>query len=475
MHDVRSALVRRMKEMMKKRSEQASHSVVLRLLLCMGVLFPCLLGPVQAQPQGVLRPGRYPVVEQIEIAGNHKTRREVILQYLSIREGQIITPERIEANWRRLAQTNFFKNVELYTRPGSVKGRLVLVVEVVERRWPYLQFEGGHSDLNGWYFVPASLRFDNFFGRGHLAGIELYFADRMSRLSLSYANPRIFENSAYLRVSLFAGSRRFIHYVSAQEMLHDASSAGLSVQFGGRRGLFKYLFFGYRAETYEPKLEATFSENDSTITAGQFPEPLFNDLAKRKIGAISVGLRADFRDNPNFPMTGLWGALIFEAAHAELGSEINFNRVLADVRIYQKLFGQQVLAVNFKGGYAGEKAPFYERFYLGGANSLRGYPERRLTPIGYGTRHFLARTELRFPIGPLRRDRQTASGVLFFDAGGLWLPDDDPRQEDLFRAAGFGFRFNLPIVGLARVDFAFPLDKLENNDFQLHFSLGHAF
>ncbi|MFQ6114995.1 MAG: POTRA domain-containing protein, partial [bacterium] len=113
-------------------------------------------------------------IEHIEVTGITKTSRNVVFRYLTIQEGDVINPARVEANYRRLSQTNFFKEVDIYTRPGSEKGKVVVVIEVKERHWPYFQFEGGHSDLNGWYFVPASLRFDNFFGSGNFIGIRWF-------------------------------------------------------------------------------------------------------------------------------------------------------------------------------------------------------------------------------------------------------------------------------------------------------------
>lgn len=426
--------------------------------------------------QGVPAPQQL-TVERIEITGNSKTRAGVIRSYLNFAEGDAISPLLLERNWQRLAATQFFKSVEFYTRPGSEKGKLIVVIEVRERRWPYLQFEGGHSDLNGWYFVPLSVRFDNLFGRGNLMALRFYWGDRISKLSLRYLNPRLFEGAAHLSLELFGGQRQYLYYLDARQLTHDVEFGGLNLRFGGNRGLASYLLFGWRSYTYRPRSFARFSDIDSSLTAEMLPPAISRSLDEQRVSAISLGLHADLRDHDNYPLNGFWGAIIAERADREIGSDIDFDRLTFDARFYKRLFRGQVLALNFKAGATTEAAPFYERFYLGGANSLRGYPERRLTPLGYATRLLQGSVELRVPFTePERGSRKSFPyAVAFFDFGGAWLPEQKLQSDSLYRAAGFGFRLNLPIVGLTRLDFAFPLDRVDDDDFQFHLSLGHSF
>lgn len=413
------------------------------------------------------------VVEKIEITGNSKTKPEVIYRYLTIRPGQSITPSIIESNYQRLSQTNFFKEVDFYTRPGSEKGKVVVVIEVKERHWPYFQFEGGHSDLNGWYFVPASLRFDNIFGKGNFIGIRLFVGDRISKLAIGYMNPGLFDGNAFLDIELASGEQEFIHYFGSTRTTQNVSFGGLQLKLGGNRGFFKHLYFGYRTESFEPDEFVKVTGKDSTIF--DLPTGIARNLNKTQIASFSLVLHEDSRDNIYYPLRGFWGALAWEFVHKELGSDINFSRITLDARAYKKLWGRQVFAVHLKSGYSNQKAPFYERFYLGGANSLRGYPDRRLTPVGWGTKLILTNTEFRFPLSQKNFPRHGATGILFFDAGGIWLPGQNPDLSDFFTSLGFGFRIKFPIVGTTRFDFSFPLNRIDENDFQFHISLGQTF
>ncbi len=428
-------------------------------------------------PAGAQSPTTAPrlEVERIDLLGRKKTRPQVIYRYLTFSRGDSITAADIERNWTRLMQTGFFKQVDIYTRPGSARGKIIVIVEVEERRWPYVQFEGGHSDLDGWYFVPLSVRFDNMLGRGQLWGIQFVLGDRVSKLRLAYSHPSIFDDALNLGIELYGGSRDFIHYINAQELVQRVEMNGSKLRLGGNHGLLRYFFFEYHKATYTPSPEARYTQFDSVLTANRFPRALRADLQATRVAAFSLGLQADFRDNVHYPTSGLWGALTFEKAHEELGSEVNFNRYLADVRFYQRMTGMAVLALHARFNHATDDAPFYQRYYLAGANSLRGYSERRLTPVGYGNTLLLGQAELRLPFSGNRVRRPSAVGVLFFDIGGIWQTGEAIRYDTMFRSIGFGFRFKLPIIGLMRFDFAFPLNKFEDKDFKLHISLGHAF
>jgi len=412
------------------------------------------------------------ILERIEFEGNTKTRAKVFRHYLTIQPGDTVNLAVLDANQRRLEQTNFFKEVEFYARPGSEKGKVVLVIEVKERKWPYFQFEGGHNDLDGWFFVPASLRFDNLFGRGNLFGLRMLLGDRITRFDLKFRDPEIFDGAGFWGLELFAQQQDFVHYLGSLPAQQAVDFGGLRFRIGGNRGFFKYLHFAYRTEGYTPELRLRAIDRDSTLA---LPPELVADSSKITIGAFSFVVPLDFRDNPAYPLNGFWGALSVELAHKEVGSDRNFGKVTLDARFYKRLFQRQVFALHLKAGYTGPGAPYYQRFYLGGANSLRGYPFQRLTPLGGATKLFLSNVEFRFPLATQNFPYHKFSGILFFDAGGNWQPGETPKLSDLFYSAGFGFRYKLPILGVTRFDFAFPLKRVDDNDFQFHISLGHTF
>ena len=426
-------------------------------------------------PANVQAQSRQLILEKIEIVGNKKTSETVIYEHLSIRPGDAIDPFILDMNRRALEQSNFFKSVDFSSRPGSQKGNIIIVIEVEERKWPYFQFEGGHADLAGWYFVPASLRFDNLFGGGNLLSLRWFVGDEINRLILNFRLNSLFSRTAYLDFDLHTTNQRFIHYISDIKTTQNVEYGGMRVRINGKKGWSRHTILGYRAETYQPDDFIRIDYNGAEIPADLLPPSVSDYLTETRIRAFTLDLTTDSRDNKIYPRRGFWGAATGMISGDGFGSEVNFSKLTADARFFAPVSKYNVLALHLKAGTASDATPFYERFFLGGANSLRGYGARRLTPVGWGTKLLLSHTEFRFPLSSRGFPNHKASGAVFFDAGGIWLPDQQVKIEDFYASIGLGVRIRLPVIGLTRMDFAFPLNRIDENDFQFHLSLGHMF
>jgi outer membrane protein insertion porin family len=146
--------------------------------------------------------------------------------------------------------------------------------------------------------------------------------------------------------------------------------------------------------------------------------------------------------------------------------------MILDLRVYQALFSKWTLALRGKAAWIEDSAPFYDKFYLGGPNSLRGYEDRSLNPLGYASRLVQGSAELRFPLTRSNFPRHLLSGVIFYDVGQAWSEPDKLYSDKWNSSIGYGLRFNLPFIGLVRLDFAYPIPDY---DLRLHLSLGHTF
>ena len=437
-----------MRKLNRLRRGKASPTATVPLLLLIGVLLP-RAGAAQTEPgQPVAETeSRQLLVEKIEIEGNSKTRPQVILQHLTVEPGQPIGPGDLLESQTRLARTRFFKQVEVYTRPGSQKGELIVVVVVEERRWPYYRFEGGRGELEGWYIVPIGFCFDNFAGRGHRLDWKWRIGNRTSSSSLHYQHPELFSGAAALDVSLFGQAQEFFHFEGDEQHDELVESSGLRLLLRGREGRYRNAFLAFRSQ-----------HSDST-----------------RVVALAAGLHTDTRDNSAYPLDGFWGRVTGELALAGIGGDVNFPRVTLDGRIYRRMGERNVFACRLHGGYVGRSAPFYERFYLGGPYSLRGYKTGRLTPPGWGTKVFLMQSEMRFPLSQARFPRHRHTGVLYYDVGGIWLPGELPGPQDLDHSFGMGYRLRLKVLGVLRIDFSLPATGLDENSFRFQISLGNAF
>ncbi len=382
-----------------------------------------------------------------------------------MKEGATITPEIFSRDYDALVATHFFKRVEFSSKPGSAPGKVVMVIEVQERRWPWLEVAGGFSELEGWYLIPIGVRFDNIFGGGGLGGGRFIFADRTAGFYWHYREQEVFGSNLDFQLKLGTFTQNFIHYLNGEELIQDVKNDNLTLALSGHRGWTRFVSAGLIFNTWQPAAEARFTDNDSTITS--LPPALVTAPSQRSNSAF-LRLQFDTRDHASFPRRGAWGAVQVEGTPP--GSDNQFNRMLFDARWYTAL-GKNVLALHAKAGRISESAPFYERFYLGGAYSVRGYAERSLTPLGWGTEMALGQAEVRFPISGSRQN-PTLSAALFLDAGHINDFKNSESGRELFISAGYGFRLRLPVIGLLRCDFAYPLDR---DEFRFHIALGHTF
>ena len=404
-------------------------------------------------------------IEDIKIEGNHKTNPSVILHHLTFKIGDPLDAETILNNILILQQTEFFKDVDIYTKPGSRKGLVIVVVEVVEYKWPSYRFEGGHSDLNGWYFSPIGFRMNNLFGHGNYLSYNMKFGNRISGNYLDYKKPDLAQSRMYLGVQLFDETQDFVHYIGEKDTTDAVGSSGIRLKMGANKGFFQHTFLGYRLVYYRPQM----------VT--ELLPILEEDYDNKWVATVSTGLTTDTRDNPEFPTAGLWGAVTGELALPWLGSNTLFPKLIFDFRNYNKISDHAVYAFHIKGGVTGDKAPYYERFYLGGSYSLRGYSFSRLSPPGWGTKLFLLQNEFRFPLG--QPDPHSPGYkhtlVMFYDLGGIWRSREIPQILDIHHSIGLGYRIKLPIINILRFDIAYPISYSNDQDIHFHLSLGQTF
>ncbi len=413
------------------------------------------------------------VVDTLAFEGNTKTKTQVIRNYLTIAEGQPVTRAQLAADEARLRATHFFKEVRLLALPAAEPGKVRIVVRITERKWPFLQFKSGFNELDGWYLSPLGVRFDNIFGRGNILGWELLIGDRVSGARLEFVRPFLFGSEYDFEVQVFGFEREFLHFRAGERFRQQIQNNGLMVRVRGNSGLAKFFSAAFVAENVIPDTFLTQKRNGD---APRFPLPGFLVVPgdTQKVRRVVLAATVDSRDQRIHPLRGWWGSVTLDQSTKQLGSFASFYRITVDVRRYQPLWKRLIVAARARWGTVSSSAPFYEKFYLGGPNSLRGYADRSLTPEGYAANIAQGSAELRFPLS--RRSKNNRfSGVLFFDTGLGW---NAPQKFDLDRlksGIGYGLRVGLPIVGLLRVDFAYPLPANGNGDVRVHVSLGHTF
>ena len=196
-----------------------------------------------------------------------------------------------------------------------------------------------------------------------------------------------------------------------------------------------------------------------------------------RVARLTTSGLVDRRNDPFDPVRGWFTSANLELSREGLGSQLNFLRSYFQLYYFRPVRGLVVASaarVGMARTFGGETLILNERFYAGGATSVRGYHENDLGARSIfgdadgGQALFIANGEVRFPI------YRWARGVGFLDLGNVYSIVSDLLQS-VQVGTGAGLRFDTP-VGLLRLDVAAPVNPRPfDPKWRLHFGLGHSF
>jgi len=418
-------------------------------------------------------------LEAVEPRGNTRTSLSVIEKHLGLSPGDRIDQAALVAAVTRLRDSGLFDSVGDFTRPGHARGSLILVLDV-EERGPDLRLGTGNNDLDGWYLIPAALSLDNLTGHGERAAVQLMFGYRMGGLRAHYRRGATPVDRTFWGAELHAMGHERIYFEDGVEYGHTVARSGLSLHLGRRFGRALSLSASLLAETVDAdSTGSVWQDNDvSGVDSGDdvafadLPAGIAAGVGKRQRTTWRTDLVLDTRSTERrsgSPVAGLWGRLRLGYTVQETG---DFPDASLDLRTYRDL-GAGVLGLRGRAAVVDEDAPFYDRHYLGGLYTVRGFPSQSLTaPAGdgwicHGSAEFRATL-----MGDATRPRMV--GLLFLDAGRGGEPGGPGG--DLAVGAGWGVRLRLGWLGYLGADFGLPLsDSPVDESFHGHGSLGWSF
>lgn len=480
-----------------------------------------------------IAPGKVYRIEDISVEGRRRTRLDLIGRELSLRPGDLFRWSEVEASQRRLLDTSLFRDVGF--RPvdtDSVAGTTRLLVEVVERKPAYYEFGLGVGTRERIRLLVA-WGHNNLFGTGQRlrasTRTSLNYED-VQRLTDGPVHPEL--NYRYDLLHTYPGVLGRLRLDSGVYVGKETrGESGLNLM---SRGLSVGTRFG-SGPRVSHVVEARIEEVDPSLHPDA-KAPLraafeASDLRPRDTRSLGWSFQNEGRDDPLRPRRGATQTTRLEVAGGPLGGDNSFVKVSASWQGYRPFPLGGVLAMRASVGtvrpYADSRArgadgvPYQERFFAGGATTVRGYLERSLgpqitdqavldslelasdvplsdQPARGGNYLLLTNVEWRFPLPLLRSWR--VDGVAFVDGGNVWENARDIRlrsfrwrsyarasQDDVstklwdYRySVGFGVRVDTP-VGPVRLDAGFPLkrallsDTVTEDKVIYHFSLGFPF
>jgi len=212
-----------------------------------------------------------------------------------------------------------------------------------------------------------------------------------------------------------------------------------------------------------------------------------NVLATQGItSSISSQVIWDTRDNIFDPTRGTRDSLSLQYAGGILGGDINFIKTIAKSSWYFPTFWKFVLSLNVQAGRvepfdSNTDVPIYQRFYVGGADTVRGYQyATQIGPANGGDVMAVGNVEYKFPIVQ-EKNHTILQGAFFYDIGGTWASASDvdfaigTETNKLKAGIGFGIRFTTPVFPL-RLDWGYGLNHNPGESLsQFYFTIGNIF
>lgn len=407
-----------------------------------------------------IKKGKQVYFEKIIIGGNTKTRDKVIRRELRVYEQELYSGRRLKRGIRDIYRLDFFGDVKVDTSRGSTDDSMILKIDVAEKSTGLLSFGGGYSSTEHAYLM-GSVSQRNLFGRGQNLELKAELGGQTDRYTLSFTEPWLFDIPLSAGFDLYNQMKDYDDY--------EKESKG-----GGVR--FSYPVFDY-TRLY---LSYAYDVSDISDVLDSAAETI-KDLEGRNISSsVTTSLRYDSRDRIFNPTEGSTHRISVQ--YAGLGGDIAFTKYLAETGWYLPLYRSLVGFLHARTGYVRENSggvlPDYERFYLGGMNSVRGYDWRDISPVDDegakigGDKFVQFNAELLIPL----IKEQGVVGVLFVDAGNAYDNDEAMDLGNLRKSAGYGFRWYSPI-GPIRIECGYIIDPKEGESTSgnWEFSMGQAF
>ncbi len=415
-------------------------------------------------------PSRRAYIRQINVAGNSRTRDEVIRREFRQLEASWYDADKIKLSRDRVDRLGYFKEVNIDTRevPGT-PDQVDLTVTVVEKPTGSLSLGAGFSSSDG-LGLAFSVKQDNAFGSGNSLGIQINTSKINRVVVVSTTDPYFTPDGVSRTVDVY-------HRTSSpyqDQSYYQLITSGAGIRFGVPFTESDTVFFGLGAERTE-------------IVPGTALPNTYIDYANQ-FGYIStafpltVGWARDRRDSALAPNSG-----VFQRVSAEwgIGGDVRYVRGTYQYQQFYPFNKQLTGAVNVDLGWGqtiGDRPfPVFKNFFGGGLGSVRGFEQGSLGPrdavtgvnLG-GTKKVNINTELLVPFPGAGNDR-TLRLYGFFDIGNVYGANQNISFDDMRSSYGIGVSWISP-VGPLRLAFARPVKSFDGDRIQtLQFQIGTSF
>jgi outer membrane protein insertion porin family len=415
----------------------------------------------------VVQKGPRVFIEKINISGNTITRDKVIRREMLLKENSLYNETRLKSSQQRLQALGYFEEVNFATPRGSADDRIDINITVKEKPTGTFSIGAGFSSAENFIFT-ASIAKQNFMGYGISGQFSTELSSKRQLFILSFDDSHFLDSDWLLGVSGYRTVNVFTDF--------ERRSFGGSVSLGHQLFDWSSVRLGYQIEDvnvgdFQTTVPAAFNQNLSGLTS-----------------SASLTLARDTRNNRLFPTRGMY--VSGSAEYAGLGGDNDFYRLSGNFRYYHPIWKSFVAKFNASIAQISSlnslPVPLFERFFLGGVNSLRGYTLRSVGPSVFvpntvaggdnrfvygGNKMLQFNFELEVPI----YDPAGLKLVSFLDAGNAFDETQNFAINRLRADFGFGLRWNSPL-GPLRFEWGFPFSRNPGeNATVFNFTIGSFF
>jgi outer membrane protein insertion porin family len=375
-------------------------------------------------------------------------------------EGEIYSVTDLNESRDRLRRTGYFKEVGFSTSRGSTDEKINLDIKVEEAPTGALSFGVGYSSIEK-VVGSASLTEQNLFGLGYQGSLKLQLGGESQNYKASFTDPYFLGYPYSVGVDLYHENIEYFDTYSYKII-------------GGDLRLGKNL-------TKRIRLDAMYKlENvdvfDVTYDASTYVK---EQEGKATTSAISFTLSMDTRDDYYAPSRGAKHTLFVQNAGGILGGDNYFAKGMLDTSWYFPLPLGTVLNLRGKFGiiepYGGKETPIYEKFFVGGIYTVRGFEYGMAGPVDINEDPLGAEKMVVFNVEwifPISREIGLR-GAVFFDIGKGF--DEWRDMTPLRRAAGAGIRWFSP-MGPVHIDLGYNLSPKKGEKASVFdFAMGTVF
>lgn len=396
---------------------------------------------------------------RINISGNTKTRDKVIRRELRFSEGDLFSGSALKRSRERINNTQFFSEADIQTIQNDDES-IDVNVKVVEGSTGAFSVGLGYSTVDSIIGV-ANISQTNWLGKGLDATFNVELSGARQFYNVGLTDPYFLDMDISAGINIYNEEYEYDAYDTVQQ--------GFRVHVGKPIDEYTSWSAGYRWEkvkifNIDPAASDYILDEEGTSSTSQ----------------VYFTINRDKRDNYLFPTRGykIKGTVVL--AGGPLGFDNDFYKLIVEGHKFYPFKWSSAFhlwgRVSYADGYGGQDLPLYERFYVGGLKTVRGFdfgeagPEDRNGDVIGGTKELILSAEWIFPL----IKNMGLKGVVFYDAGKAF-DDDENLSFDLRHSVGFGIRWKSP-MGPLRIEWGFNLSPEDDEEESVwDFSVGTFF